>query len=100
MLAILEKLGLKSDLKIYVKKTLWGYYWRDGMNFDYTKDVEKFLREENEKTQKVEDLFAEIEGRKPNKCDNKKLVSSEIIRYHFYFQPDKTADIIFERSKE
>ncbi len=103
MLAILEKLGLKSDLKIYVKKVIKiinGSIWIDGNDYNYSQGVDKVLEEKNRQVQLIENMTANSEGRKSIKIDVRKSVSTEILKYHFGFQPDITADIIFERSKD
>ncbi len=54
MLAILKKMRIESNLKIYVKKMKWGDYWLDGIDYDYSVNVEDFLEEENKKQKRFQ----------------------------------------------
>jgi uridine kinase len=100
VLAVFKNMRMESDLKIYVKKLMWGYYWFDGGKLDYSVNVEDFLEEENKKQKKFNEFFAEKEGTIPQEVDIRKSVSSEIVRYHFNHRPDRNADIIYERTDE
>lgn len=93
LLAILEKISLKSTLSIYVKKTDDDGRWLDGIKFDYDLCPEEVLIEENQAFHR----WAEMEGGDLGKYIESDL-SLDVLRYHLKYKPDKKADIIYERT--
>lgn len=79
ILEVLSRIDCTSDLRIYVKKLIKDYWW-DGNVLDYSKDIE-----------------AVIKGDMKERSIPNELVYHEVIRYHFKYQPELSAGIIFER---
>ncbi len=103
---VLEKTNLIPDMRIYVKKSS---DWINGDKFDYSRDVEEVIREHHDKSmedsQKFEAVEARVEGKevrpRPKEGRPNQVTESlchEIIRYHYEYQPDKNAEILFERN--
>jgi hypothetical protein len=96
---ILKKIDLIADVKIYVKKTIVGE-WRDGKLLNYSRNVEDVLAEKRKISQELEYDEANIGGREPEIFNfSEENMKDEILRYHFEYQPENNADIIFEREK-
>jgi hypothetical protein len=96
ILKILENIDLEPDIKVYVKKLIFGE-WRDGRLFDYSCKIEDVLAVKRKEAQEFENNAAFIEGREPAILNNsEENMQDEIIRYHFAYQPENNADIIFE----
>lgn len=96
---VLKNIDLNADVKIYVKKIMAGE-WRDGKQFDYSRNVEDVLCEKRRLAQEFEYDEAIIEGREPEIFNlSEENMKDEIVRYHFEYQPENNADIIFEREK-
>ena len=96
ILKVLNKIGFNSDIKIYVKKLRLGR-WRDGNLFDYRRNIADVLSEKRASLEEFENVSACIEGRSPEINDSEEDMFHEIIRYHFEYEPDINADIVFER---
>lgn len=95
-LKILKNIDLEPDIKVYVKKIIMGE-WRDGRLFDYSCNIEDVLAVTRKEAQEFENNAAFIEGREPKILNNsEENMQDEIIRYHFEYQPENNADIIFE----
>lgn len=96
ILKILENIDLEPDIKVYVKKIIFGE-WRDGRLFDYSCNIEDVLAAKRKEAQEFENNAAFIEGREPEILNNsEENMQDEIIRYHFEYQPENNTDIIFE----
>lgn len=96
VLKILNRIDIIPNIKIYVKKLL---DWLEGDKFDYSKDVEEVIRDDLESLKKIIEMGAHIEGEEPESFEVTESLSHEIIRYHYEYQPDKNAEIIFERAE-
>jgi shikimate kinase len=98
--AILEKLKIKHDLLVYIKRlSSWGF-WIDDHLCDVNGDIDAFIVNENIKHREFCELDAQIDGGTfdPKDCSIPKL-TEELIRYHYKFRPHEVADIIFEQKK-
>jgi cytidylate kinase len=96
---VLNNIDLNADVKIYVKKIMAGE-WRDGKQFDYSRNIEDVLCEKRQLAQEDENDEAIIEGREPKILNfSEENMKDEIVRYHFQYQPENNADIILERKK-
>ena len=96
ILKVLNRIGFNSDIKIYVKKLRLDL-WRDGDLFDYHRNIADVLSEKRASLKDFENVSAYIEGRSPEINDSEEDMFHEIIRYHFEYEPDINADIVFER---
>ena len=96
ILKVLNRIGFNSDIKIYVKKLRLDL-WRDGDLFDYHRNIADVLSEKRASLEDFENVSAYIEGRSPEINDSEEDMFHEIIRYHFEYEPDINADIVFER---
>ena len=96
ILEILDKINIYPDLKIYVKKITDYNIWHDGIKFDYSKNVEVVLKQEDESLKEFIKIEAELEGKKPEIDKIKESIFHEIMRYHFKYQPNLKSDVIYE----
>jgi uridine kinase len=93
----LKNIDFFADIKVYVKKIILGK-WRDGRSFDYSRNVKDVLAEKRKEAQEFENDEAYIEGKEPQIFNySEENMKDEILRYHFEYQPENNADIIFER---
>lgn len=91
ILKILDKIKIQPELKIYVKRlSLYGY-WYDGNYFDYSRSAVEIIQEEEEANMRF------IEGTQVKEYEYRKTILHELIRYHFEYKPDLTAQILYER---
>lgn len=96
ILKVLERIGFKPDIKIYVKG-IHNNQWRDGKHRDYATSVEDALFNIRVKNQQFENDAAYIEGREPKLIDLlEENMTHETMRYHYSYRPDITADLIYE----
>ncbi|MFH1624647.1 MAG: hypothetical protein ABID54_05760 [Pseudomonadota bacterium] len=98
VLAVAQKLQINCDVHIYVKRMSDYGAWKDDDLYNEAKDVDAFLAEQNTQHRKFCEAMAQIEGEKydPENTTIPKL-TEELIRYHYEFKPQETADIIYER---
>lgn len=96
-LSVINKLQQKFDLHIYVKRMSDFGFWSDDNLFDVDEDVEDFIAEKNNDHRKFCETMAQIEGERydPEETTIPKI-TEELIRYHYEFKPQETADIIYE----
>ena len=98
-LKILQKLDFKADLRIYVKKLIYGI-WDYEEKLEYSKDIEEVIREQRRKLRTFKEMAAKLEGKERESSESsEESLSEEILRYHFEYKPNLNADIIFEREK-
>lgn len=97
---ILENIGLIANIKVYVKNFVLGK-WFDGDLFDYSCNIEDVIAAKRKDDQEFADIEATIEcrGTAIVACSEESM-KEEIIRYHFEYHPDHSADIIFGWLKE
>ena len=101
-LEILERLQTKPEIKIYVKMVDDLGYWFKGRNFKYNcGDVETIISENARTSRAFNDSdFNNINTTKSTiQSEYIETLEDEIIRYHFTFRPDETADIIHKNTK-
>ena len=96
-LSVIKKLQHKFDLHIYVKRMSAFDFWPGDNLYDMDEDVEGFITEKNKEHRKFSEAMAQIEGEEydPEDTTIPKL-TEELIRYHYEFKPQETADIIYE----
>ena len=94
--------GVDGSGKSYLSKFLvnekgYSYIDIDGRLFDYSCNIEDILNVKRKEAQEFESNAAFIEGREPEILNNsEENMQDEIIRYHFEYQLENNADIIFE----
>ena len=99
ILKILENLKIKSELKIYVKRLSYGF-WYDEEYFDYDRKVDEIIQESEDSIKKLIDYGAKTQNNPELKYTYRKSIFHEIVKYHHEYKPDKNADIIYERLQE
>ena len=97
-LSVINKLQHKFDLHIYVKRMSNFGFWPNDNLYDVDENVEDFIAEKNEEHRKFCKTMAQIEEEEydPEDTTIPKL-TEELIRYHYEFKPQETADIVYER---
>ncbi len=98
-LKILQKLNFKADLRIYVKKLVYGI-WGYEEKLEYSKDIKEVVKEQKGKLRCFMEVAAKVEGKELGSSESgEEPLAEEILRYHFEYKPNLNADIIFEREK-
>lgn len=90
LLNVLEKLNLKLDCLVYVKRIRHGY-WANESECEVLGDVEDFLTREREMVQLLEGTATP-----PDTLG----LAEEVIRYHAIYKPHNKADVIYTREDE
>lgn len=97
ILSIIEKLSLTTVVNIYVKKVDSSGWWIDGRDFNYNLDLEELFIGKLNYNRKWKQLEEAKSGKNNNKQgDANDDIENEIIRYHFKFKPNESADVIYE----
>ena len=97
---ILENLKIKLELKIYIKRLSSHDHWYDSYYFDYAREVEEIIKENEDYLKLVTQAKAEIEKKQQSKPKHKESLTNEIMRYHHEYKPNKTCDIVYEWFEE
>jgi hypothetical protein len=97
VLEVLNHVGVKPDLHIYIKKLKLGFLWHDedGIYGDADSFEEKIIVEE-ERNRKWSEIMKEPA------TEDEIAVSGlrrDIISYHWSFRPDERADVVFGNAK-
>ena len=90
LLAAADRIGIRIDKLIYVKRVNSSHQWLDEEECDPKEPVEDLI----ERLEKNPGIFPESEG-----CETVKLpeLIKEIIHYHAEYRPLKRADYVFYR---
>ena len=95
---VLCAIDIQSNLRVYVKKLLFGDYWRDEKNiYGKANTLEEKLAIEEKGIRDFSRLNDEaIPDDKPALTG----MTRDIISYHWKFRPDENADIVFGNALE
>ena len=94
MLEVLARLGLRSDLKVYVRRISASGIWHDGLDLDPSRTAEEIIEEDRRSAQSWAELHPEKYG-----AGGDPLVW-EVIRYHNGQMPHGNADVYFNRIED
>ena len=98
VLAVLNKLGMRPDYLIYIKRMSEFDFWKDEDLCDVEDDIDTFIENENLELQKFSDIMTNIEGEEFNPESSKiPKLREEIIRYHYEFKPHKNANLVYKK---
>ncbi|MGI0011097.1 MAG: hypothetical protein ACREAE_06840 [Nitrosopumilaceae archaeon] len=89
LIKVLERLMLKPDILIYVKRVMPDGFWYDSYYCEPNEKPEELLKSIKESNEKAHQLFGS-----PSKQDDLKF---RIIEYHQEYKPTEMADYFFER---
>ena len=92
VLAVLNKVAIMSDVKIYVRRIQKSGIWYEGLKkLDTSKTADEVIEEDKESARR----WAELCEDKPS--EGTERLDYEIIRYHYQYLPHETADLYFNR---
>ena len=94
VLEVLERLGLRSDLKVYVRRISASGIWHDGLKLDPSRTAEEVIAEDRQSAER----WAEMHGKKF--ADGSEPLAWEVIRYHYRHLPHEGADVYFNRLED
>jgi tRNA A37 threonylcarbamoyladenosine biosynthesis protein TsaE len=94
VLEVLERLGLRSDLKVYVRKISASGIWHDGLNLDPSRTAEEVIEEDRQSAER----WAEMHGKKLG--EGGEPLAWEVLRYHYGYLPHESADVYFNRIED
>jgi hypothetical protein len=94
VLQVLDRLDLRSDIKIYVRRISASGIWHDGLRIDPSKTVEQVIADDR----RAAELWAEIDGEQFVR--GHEPLAWEVIRYHYAYTPHETADFYFNRIED
>ena len=94
VLEVLQRIGLRPDVKVYVRKISASGIWHHGLKLDPSKTAEQVIEEDRE----IARRWAEMEGTKFG--ESGEPLAYEIIRYHYKYLPHETAQFYFNRVEE
>ena len=94
VLEVLGRLGLRSDLKVYVRRISASGIWHDGLRLDSSRTVEEVLEEERQSAAR----WAEIHSKKFG--EGSEPLAWEVVRYHYRYMPHENADVYFNRIED
>ena len=96
-------MSLTADIKVYIKMIVYGEWkygeWNCDEWLNYSaNDIKNVIVRLRDEAREFEDIDAIMESREAlstNHFDDS--LTEEQLKYHFKYQPDINADIIFER---
>ncbi len=88
VLQILDRLGIRPDAFVYVKRVAHGY-WLDEDHFDPQLPIEDHLAGVRESIRPVAEMLGE---------SGEQGLAEEVIRYHAEYRPHERATIVFLRN--
>ena len=92
---ILERIGLKPDVSVYIKVIDHDGFWMDEVRlFPPGRTVEEIMEARIESRRKANSLF----GEEPTEAQEGH--TEEIIRYHYAYQPHVNTDYVFARRRK
>lgn len=95
VIEVMERLYLKPDVRIYVKRLMAGGMWFDGKFLDLGNNADEVIKIEEERIREFSSMFND----KADTTNDVVLsgLRKEIIRYHFGHLPHLKADYLFQR---
>ena len=95
LLQVLERLGVRLDCVIYIKRMTSGL-WSDEDECEFPFGVEEAIRQSRRDTELVLEFEARQQGKPyhPSTTDEPRL-DQEIMRYHASYSPHSKADIVY-----
>jgi hypothetical protein len=89
VLEVLDRIGERSRLKIYVRRVTPDGVWHDGFQLESSAD--DVIEREREGLRKM------LEARGKQLDDRSEPPEFEVIRYHYAYRSHDTADVYFNR---
>lgn len=91
VLKVLQRLGLRSDVKVYVRRISASGIWYDVLKLDPSRTADEVIEEDRQAAERWAEMHGESfgEGGVP--------LAWEVIRYHYTYLPHETADLYFNR---
>jgi len=99
VLEILNRIKILPSLHIYIKKLKFGL-WLDGECFDYTSSIEEQMQKDREQFKRFHEFESQMNNEQKEFNYETKGIFLDKLEYHFKFNPDQIADIVYVWDEE
>lgn len=102
VLGVFERITVRHDLLVYVKRVDKNGYWYDKDTCDPSGPVDELIARRAEEVTALDRLDQELSGEPSSQDDRPGLtpLREEIIRYHASYRPSRQAEIVFLRRED